>query len=123
MIFDLTKLINNYIEEIKINEQISLNKEYLINTKIKEIDVIVVEGSIVYTTTNRYSLNVIAKGSMVLETNEKRDNIYSFNIQINEILSKNELDEEQYIKITNNTIDIIPIIWQNIIMEIPIDNL
>lgn len=120
MIIDLNKLINNYIEEVLICEQINLNKEYLVNTKIKDLGALEVKGSIFYTTFNRYSLNITVKGNMILDTNNKKEENYSFNIKINEILSKNDLDEEYYIKITENSIDIMPIIWQNIIMEIPL---
>ena len=123
MIIDLNKLINNYIEEVLICEQINLNKEYLVNTKIKDLGALEVKGSIFYTTFNRYSLNITVKGNMILDTNNKKEENYSFNIKINEILSKNDLDEEYYIKITENSIDIMPIIWQNIIMEIPLQRL
>ena len=45
---------------------------------------------------------------------------YPFCININEILSEWDLDDEKYIKIINNSIDIMPIIWENIVMEIPL---
>ena len=35
-------------------------------------------------------------------------------------MSENVDNNEEYIKIINNSIDIMPIIWQNIVVEIPI---
>ncbi len=48
------------------------------------------------------------------------DVAYPFNINIDEALTEEDVKEENFIKIINKSIDIIPIIWQNIVMEVPL---
>lgn len=121
MILDLTRLINNYVEEIKINEKLFFGDKYIKNTEIRKLSEIIVEGCISCTTEKLYDLNFIVKGEMVLPCAITLEDVnYPFCININEILSEWDLDDEKYIKIINNSIDIMPIIWENIVMEIPL---
>ncbi|MDD3048584.1 MAG: YceD family protein [Bacilli bacterium] len=121
MKIDLTRLLNHYIEEIKIDDKIIITDDYLQNTEIRGISEIAVTGSITSTTDDLYSLNLNINGEMILPCAVTLDDVdYPFDIKIDEILSDDDEEDEKYIKIINNTIDIMPIIWQNIVMEIPI---
>ncbi len=121
MVVDLTRLINNYIEEIAIKQSLKFESSFIQNTEIKEISDIGVDGFIRCTTEDLYDFNVTITGEMVLLCSiTLEDVIYPLNIQINEILTINDTVDEKYIKIINNRLDIMPIIWQNIVMEIPL---
>lgn len=121
MRIDLTRLISHFIEEIRIDEKITFDEDYLKNTDIRELNNVEVKGIINSTTENLYVLDINVKGEMILpDSITLEDVIYPFDINIDEILSDDEELEEKYIKIINKSIDIMPIIWQNIVMEVPL---
>ena len=103
MNINLSKLLCNQTDEIIINEEIDIPKEYL-NDDIKDISKVKVSGNI---TNDGYmlSLNLNIKCVLTLICN------------IEEEISE---ENDENMKILNNSIDLLPIIWQNILMEIPI---
>ena len=48
-----------------------------------------------------------------------KDVLYPFSFKIDGILEEIESENEYFLKKSENTIDIFPIIWENILMEIP----
>lgn len=120
MKIDLTRLLNHYIEDIKINDNLKFTDDYLANTEIRQLSDIEVTGFIASTADDLYELNLNIKGEMILPCAITLEDVsYPFDIKINEILSDDDESDEKYLKIINNSIDIVPIIWQNIVMEIP----
>ena len=116
MNIDLSKLLYNQVDEIVINEEIDIPKEYL-NNDIKDISKVSVNGSI---TNDGYmlSLNLNIKCVLTLICSVSlKDVKYEINTDIEEEISE---DNDENMKILNNSIDLLPIIWQNILMEIPI---
>ena len=116
MNIDLSKLLYNQVDEIVINEEIDIPKEYL-NNDIKDISKVSVNGSI---TNDGYmlSLNLNIKCILTLICSiSLKDVKYEINTDIEEEISE---DNDENMKILNNSIDLLPIIWQNILMEIPI---
>ena len=66
-------------------------------------------------------MNIEIKGEMILPCSiTLKDVKYPFNIKNEVKLSNDEELDDEYVKITQNSIDIIPIIWQNILLEIPL---
>ena len=49
-----------------------------------------------------------------------KDVKYPVDINIEEIIGENDENLEDFDKIINNSIDLVPIIWQNILLEVPI---
>jgi uncharacterized protein len=45
---------------------------------------------------------------------------YPFNIKIYEVIDLESKENEEYLKIDKNSVDILPLIWQNIVLEIPL---
>ena len=116
MNIDLSKLLYNQTDEIVIDEVIDIPKEYLTND-IKDISKVSVSGSI---TNDGYmlSLNLNIKCVLTLICSVSlKDVKYEINTDIEEEISE---DNDENMKILNNSIDLLPIIWQNILMEIPI---
>ena len=116
MNINLSKLLNHQVDEIVIDEIINMPKEYL-NDDIKDISEVKVKGNI---TNNDYlielNLNISCNLTLICSISLK-DVDFPVNINVNEELS--EEDSEEFNKILNNSIDLLPIIWQNILMEIP----
>ena len=103
---------------IIIDDIVSFNEDYLKHTSIKKLDNVKVNGRVYYSITNEVVFECKVEGKMILldaMTNDPVD--YPFNIEISEVLS--EEDDE---KATNEakTLDIMDILWQNIVLEVPI---
>lgn len=116
MNIDLSKLLYNQTDEIVIDEVIDIPKEYL-TKDIKDISKVTVNGNI---TSDGYmlSLNLNIKCILTLICSiSLKDVKYDINLDIDEEISE---DNDENMKILNNSIDLLPIIWQNILMEIPI---
>ena len=122
MIINLTKLITNLCDEISFDENININKDYLNGTDIKDISSIKVRGSII-PSEEVFELNMNIKCTLTLVCSiSLKDVKYDIDIDVNDLIGEsNEYVEiEENNKIINNTIDLIPIIWQNIILEVPL---
>ena len=120
MIIDITKLKSNIVDKIDIDEEVIVDSELLKETDIIELKDTFVKGFITRDDLNSYNLNVIISGTMVLPCSVSlKPTNYEFSCSIDENIE--ELLEElgKTLKNSENTIDIFPIIWENILMEIP----
>ena len=117
MIIDLTKMIYNNLYRVPISGVINIGDEIINNTDIRRISPVKVSGFL-YNNDEEYELNINIKGEMILScARTLKDVKYPFDIDINEIIDeKNEFD----VKIIQNRLDIFPIIWQYILMDIPL---
>jgi uncharacterized protein len=119
MLIDLSPIAINSNSKINIDGSVVLDEEYYKNTDIRKLSEVKIKGSI-SDEEDSYELNLNIKGVMTLPCVVTLVDVdYPFDIEINEIISKNESECEDYLKIINNTLDIMPIIWQNIVVEIP----
>jgi uncharacterized protein len=119
MIIDLTKLKNNIVKEIIINNICSFD-EYINKNEILELNNVKVEGKIYKDVLDNYILDVNAEGKAVLPCSITLKPVdYKFNIEINENIEEMLKEIEGFEKKLENSIDILPIIWENILMEIP----
>ena len=110
MKFDLNTL--NTKPQIIIDTKINFPKEDLEKAKILKMDEVSVKGQI-NNNKEESILNLTIKGKMTLPCNLTLEPVdYPFSIEIEENL--NEIIEN-----SQKTIDILPIIWENILMEIP----
>lgn len=116
---DLSKV--NRENSITIDTILSFKDEYIINTPIKKLDDIIVKGKIYYSVTEEIVMDVIVKGSMILQdaiTLEEID--YPFEIHINEVIDENNENLQDNSLNLTNTLDIMSFLWQNIVLEVPI---
>ena len=121
MNIDITKLRSGIEDYIEINEMYSFSKQELKNTEIIKIDNIKITGEITKNSLNEYIININIKGIIVLPCSITLKPVdYEINTNVEGNIS--DIYEEIGKKLENNqkTIDILPIIWENILMEIPI---
>ncbi|MBO4601424.1 MAG: DUF177 domain-containing protein [Bacilli bacterium] len=119
MQIDLNKL--NINGTININELLTIDEELYKNTSIKELKPIKVDGKIFYNVSDEIELDLDVEGIMVLEDSITLDPIdYPYSININEIISESNEDIKEYYQNSKNILDIMPILWQNIVLEVPI---
>ena len=119
MIIDLTKLIYNQVDSIPIDAEIDIPKEYL-NDDIRNISKVKIFGEIIEEGES-YLVNLNIKCDLTLICSVSlKDVLYPVDVNIEEIISENGENIEFFDKIINNSIDLVPIIWQNILLEVPI---
>ena len=116
---DITKLKSGYQNYIDIDFNYSFKKEDLKGTDLISLNDVKVNG-ILESMYEDYHLEVEVSGTMVLPCAITLEEVsYPFSFKIDENLENFFENEEKKCKTCENTIDIFPIIWENILMEIP----
>lgn len=114
---DLTKLIYGGLDEIPISKEISVSEETLKGTDIRRISPIKVNGYVSNNVEN-YELNINVTGVMILPcARTLKDVEYPFDIKIEEVIGEND---DNSLEIVQNRLDIFPIIWQYILVDVPL---
>lgn len=113
MIIDITRLKSGIDEYTLIDLNYSFSVEQLNNTGILKLDDVSIKGNITKDYEG-FNLRCVISGTMVLPCSlTLKPTNYDFSVEVDEILDENY-------KNSQNSIDIFPIIWENILMEIPI---
>lgn len=121
MEIDITHLKHGIVEFIEIDDNLNTENIDLNNTDILELKNIKVKGSITKDSMDDYYLDVDLSGTMVLPCSITLKPVdYQFYTQISGNIAEMLTEINEINKKTENTIDIFPIIWENILMEIPI---
>ena len=106
----LDALYSGVLDEIILDNSVSFDKEKYEFNEIKDLKNIVINGKIYINSSEELILETVISGIMVLVDSISLENVdYNFSTNIEEILENNE-----------NTIDILPILWQNIVLEVPL---
>lgn len=120
MIIDLTSLSTNLKEEEIVDREVLFNIEYAKNTIIKNLKNVFFKGKIKRVGNDVFTLTGTIDGIMVLPDDLTLEDVdYQFSIQIDENFGEAIENNENNLEITQNTIDILPFLWQNIVVEIP----
>lgn len=120
MKIDITRLKSGVVKEVEIHETKTFAEEELKGTSILELNDINIEGILTKDSIDEYILDCKVTGNMILPcaiTLKPVNHPFSVTIQgnIGEMLEElGEIDKKM-----ENTIDIFPIIWENILVEIP----
>lgn len=112
MKIDLVSL--SYRDRIDINEDVVYDENYLKNSNILALEDVHVEGQIYQDDLNNVVIKLDVKGTMYLEDSVTLEKIpKEFAFTIDEILEE-EMQNNQ------NVLDIMELLWQNIVLEVPI---
>ncbi len=119
MILDITNLKNGYQKAIDFNQTCSFAKELLEKTELIALENVQIKGSIcLYYET--YHIEATLTGVMLLPCSITLEEVkYPFSVEIDEDLEEEIQKDKKNTKKCENSIDILPIIWENILMEIP----
>ena len=121
MKFDIIRLNNNIEKFIPIHEVYSFKKEELSGTDLLKLDNVKIDGELCKNSLGNIELNVVVEGKMVIPCAVTLKPVdYPFLIEISGELDELMMDLEENQRNFQNTIDILPIIWENILMEIPL---
>lgn len=120
MDIDITKLKSDIEDSINIDLTYSFTKEELEGTDLIELNNVKINGNISKDSINEYTIDVDVKGIMALPCAITLDPVdYPFNVKISGNLEEMLQEINENSKKIENSIDIFPIIWENILMEIP----
>lgn len=121
MNIDITELINGSRDKIEVNDVINFDKEIFKNTDIIKLDNISLNGNIYVDNANIYHIDIDVNGIMVLPCSITLKPVdYKFSCKVEEEYDETELSNMKNNKNLKNSIDILPIIWENIVLEIPL---
>ena len=117
MKIELSKLYHT--QKIEIDELV--NFEDLSGTSIKKLEDLLVKGYVKYNLSEEIELNLNVRGTMMLEDSITLEEIpYEIDFLIEETLEENNPEMEKYFKNNKNILDINEILWENIVLEVPI---
>ena len=117
MEFDLNKVTST---GIIIDNYISFSDDYLKLTTIKKLDNVHVTGRLYYSTTREVIFSGTINGIMQLEDYHTGGLIdYPFKTDVEEVLASDDFFTEKGKNMQNN-LDLKEILWQNIVLEVPI---
>ena len=120
MEFDLTRLLSNVDDEFVIDETYSWTEEDLKNTGILKLENVSIKGNITKDSLNQLVIDVNVSGVMVLPCSVTLVPVdCPFSVDINGNVEEMLEDLDENSKKIQNSLDILPIIWENILMEIP----
>lgn len=114
---DLNKLYNRDVNYIDISGEYELPEEYIVDSRIKKIDKVIVDGNIklqadeeedVLYVKCQINTNVTLEDSISL-----KDINYKIDTEYDDYLEENYMNNE-------NRLDIFAFLWENIELEIPI---
>ncbi len=118
MIIELNKIPNT---GLLIDEEVFLEKELYKNASILDIKELHVSGNINYDYENNLTLNLETNGKFILQDAITLDPIeYPFSCLIEEKVENLEETCGDFYEKSKNTLDISEILWENIVLEIPI---
>lgn len=118
MDIDLSLLHSSTVEVIDIDNSYELTKDYYENTDIRELSSIDVVGQITRKENENNELNdyieCTIKGEMLIPDSITLDIVtYPFTIEYSDFIDENSLKNE-------NMLDILAFLWENIVLEIPL---
>ncbi len=118
MELDLTKLNNN--EKINLDEEVSFDLKEYPSKEIIDLSSIHVIGEVFYNASDNLEINLNIKGEMTLKDSITLEPLsYPIDINISEEYDLNDKYLEEYYEKEQNILDIKKILWENIVLEVP----
>lgn len=109
----------NIKNEILINEQVFKNED--LDKRIYDLKNAFVKGKLYSDITGDIILECVFNGTMFIEDSISLEIVpYDFEIEINENLNDIKENYENCYEYSKNRLDLIKVLWQNIVLEVPI---
>ena len=107
----------NRFSKLSLDNDFELSNEYYNNTDVRDLKDLHLSGTVEIDFEDNINLNLLIKGLMILPCAVTlKDVNYEFTSVIEESIGK----FEEIYKNNKNTLDISDILWENIVLEIPI---
>ena len=107
---------------IIIDQDLVFDEDIYKTALIKGLDKVHVKGKIYYSTTKEVLFEGSVCGEMILVDSNSAELInYPFSCEINEILEEDKKYSENLRSNNQNSLDLKEILWQNIVLEVPLN--
>jgi len=114
MIIELEGLFSRTIEKIELDEDLNFDTELFSVNEIKALKDVHFKGMLKEGSDTTVNLTGELSGVMVIEDSISLDEVnYKFSCKIDENI-------DEFLENNQNTIDILEVLWQNIVLEIPL---
>ena len=114
MDIDLNLLHNNSVESIKIHDFFDIPSDYYLNTEIISLSKVEIDGEITRYDDERDKIICKIIGSMEIPDSISLEKVcYPFCIEYDDIISES-------CKKNENILDIFQFLWENIVLEVPL---
>ena len=118
MDIDLSLLHSNTVKDIDISGIYNIDSSYIENSDIKELNNIEVSGKITRKENDDFELDdyieCTIKGEMIIKDSRSNEDVnYPFNIEYSDFIEEN-------CRKNQNTLDIFEVLWENIVLEVPL---
>ena len=120
MEYNLLRLRNNLDKYISVDLTYTFSEEQLKGTDLLELKDVKIIGEIYKDSLDELNLIANVKGIFKIPCAVTLKPVdYPFDIKIEGTIDELMGENEEFVKKDENTLDIFPIIWENILMEIP----
>ena len=117
--FDISALKSSQVNSLNIDEDFSFTSDDVKDTDIVRLENIHASGKIERIEETTYKIDLNIKGNMVLLCARSLEEVdYPINIFIDQNIS--EESSEDLPLITQNMLDLRSIVWENIVLEVPL---
>ena len=104
----------NLKDSYVINDTFNIPNTYFSNTKVRKLDNIKVEGKIYYNVEEKLYAEIEASGTMIILDDVSLDEVeYPFSFQYDDYIEENLINDE-------NRLDLFEFLWENIVLEVPL---
>lgn len=113
--------LNTLNKAYVIDEYVEIPEYFYENTDILKLDPVYVNGKVDYNITDEIEINLNVNGIMYLTDAITLEEVeYPFEFIISETLDELGIEVQESLKKSQNILDIIEILWENIVLEVPI---
>ncbi len=117
---DISKLKNGVLESIEVNEEFTFEEKDIKHTSMKNLKDVKAKGKVTRLNDSVYNVELQITGIMTLECARSLEEVdYPINIVVNQNYSEEPLEDEKRV-IFQNMLDISSIVWENIVLEVPL---
>ncbi len=110
---NIQKLLRGEINSLTVDEEFEIPCEWYQNTDIVSLKPVKVVGTITFLSEDSILMNITVSSTMILKDSISLEEIpYPFSFQMEENIAE-RLEKDQ------NDLDILSILWENIVLEIP----
>ena len=120
MDIDITRLRSGIVSNIEVNKTHKFSEEELKTLEISALDDLKITGTISLDAMDEVYLDLDLVGTMIIPCALTLKPVeYPFNINISGTIEEIAVDLEKNCQKSQNILDIFPIIWENVLMEVP----
>lgn len=116
MLIDISSILNGNSISTTFEGKVTFKEEDIKKINVQDITECKVKGSITKMEDNVYSLNYTLMGTMILNDAITLEELpYKF-----KITEENDYEIGNYLKINENSLDIYEVLWENVVLEVPL---